>query len=118
MHKTAGVDYSNRCSTCLISISGHPAERARYRQMDSFEKQSQVDELFKKELIVAIFCNRDHLHCPDDLVNYIIETLDTVNSQGQVDIQHNATTTALNFLLSDQGLLKLLGKFGLSCIPN
>jgi hypothetical protein len=61
MHKTAQANYSNRCSTCLISISGHPAERARCRQMDSFEKQSQVDELFKKELIVAIFCNRDHL---------------------------------------------------------
>jgi hypothetical protein len=55
--------------------------------MNSFEKQFHVNELFKKKLIVAIFCNHDHLHCPDDLVNHIIETLDRVDSQGQVDIQ-------------------------------
>jgi hypothetical protein len=76
-------------------------------QMDSFQKQSQVDDLIKKELIVAIFCNRDHLHCPDDLVDRIIETLDTVDSQGQVDIELNESQPEMTETVCDSDFLAI-----------
>jgi hypothetical protein len=94
----------------LLSYLSNPHGDMQYGQMDPLEKQSHVNKLFKRELIVAILWNaRSSTSAKEDVSS--IEQ----DAVLRVDIQRIEATTALDFLLSEKGLLQLLGELGLSC---
>lgn len=104
------LDEQRSAYISLLSYLSNPHGDMQYGQMDPLEKQSHVNKLFKRELIVAILWNaRSSTSAKEDVSS--IEQ----DAVLRVEIQRIEATTALDFLLSEKGLLQLLGELGLSC---